>query len=400
METNTKRENMTVQNLTVETRVDQGEFQTEQVLTISSAHFVHDVYSAFLAPLLPLVIEKMSLTLTLAGWLSAFMQLPAILTPFIGHLADKYNLRFLVIIAPALTATAMSAMGLASNYGTLALLLTMAGISSAIFHAPAPAMVGQVSGKRTGKGMSWFMGGGELARTVGPIVAVWVVSSWALEGMFRVVVIGWAASAILFWRFRDVPISARRNGSMQSIIPKLRILFVPLFFILFSRMFMLVCMTTYLPTYMNLNGASLLLSGASLSILELAGFAGALSGGTISDRLGRKPLLMGITILSPLLMITFVNVSGWLLVPVLLSYGFVSISAGPVFLALIQDNFPENRAVSNGLYISMNFLLRSLVMILVGIAGDAIGLPTAFLGSAVFSLFGMFGIFMLPDENG
>jgi FSR family fosmidomycin resistance protein-like MFS transporter len=391
---------MTVQNLTVETRVDKGEFQTEQVLTISSAHFVHDVYSAFLAPLLPLVIEKMSLTLTLAGWLSAFMQLPAILTPFIGHLADKYNLRYLVIIAPALTATAMSAMGLAPNYGTLALLLILAGISSAIFHAPAPAMVGQISGKRMGKGMSWFMGGGELARTVGPIVAVWAVSSWALEGMFRVVVIGWAASAILFWRFRDVPISVRKNGSMQSIIPKLRILFVPLFFILFFRMFMLACMTTYLPTYMSLNGASLLLSGASLSILELAGFAGALSGGTLSDRLGRKPLLMGITILSPLLMITFLNVSGWLLVPVLLSYGFVSISAGPVFLALIQDNFPENRAVSNGLYISMNFLLRSLVMILVGVAGDAIGLQTAFLGSAVLSLFGLFGIFMLPDENG
>jgi MFS family permease len=99
-------------------------------------------------------------------------------------------------------------------------------------------------------------------------------------------------------------------------------------------------------------------------------------------------------------MITFVNISGWLLVPVLLSYGFVSISAGPVFLALIQDNFPENRAVSNGLYISMNFLLRSLVMILVGVAGDAVGLKTAFGGSAVLSLFGLFGIVMLPDENG
>ena len=212
---------MTVQNITVETRVDEGEFQTEQVLTISSGHFVHDVYSAFLAPLLPLLIEKMSLTLTLAGSLSAFMQLPAILTPFIGHLADKYNLRYLVIIAPALTATAMSAMGLAPNYATLALLLILAGISSAIFHAPAPAMVGQISGKRVGKGMSWFMGGGELARTVGPIVAVWAVSSWALEGMFRVVVIGWATSAILFWRLRDIPISARKNGSLQSILAKI-----------------------------------------------------------------------------------------------------------------------------------------------------------------------------------
>jgi FSR family fosmidomycin resistance protein-like MFS transporter len=390
---------MTVQNITVETRVDEGEFQTEQVLTISSGHFVHDVYSAFLAPLLPLLIEKMSLTLTLAGSLSAFMQLPAILTPFIGHLADKYNLRYLVIIAPALTATAMSAMGVAPNYATLALLLILAGISSAIFHAPAPAMVGQISGKRVGKGMSWFMGGGELARTVGPIVAVWAVSSWALEGMFRVVVIGWATSAILFWRLRDIPISARKKGSLQSILPKLRTLFLPLLIISFFRMFMVVCMTTYLPTYMNLNGATLLLAGASLSILELAGFAGALSGGTLSDRLGRKPLLMVVTILAPLLMIAFLNVSGWLLVPVLLSYGFVSISAGPVFLALIQDNFPENRAVSNGLYISMNFLLRSLAMILVGMAGDAFGLQAAFMGSAALSLAGLVGIFMLPSQQ-
>jgi len=217
--------------------------------------------------------------------------------------------------------------------------------------------------------------------------------------MLRVVVIGWATSAILFWRLRDIPVNVRKNGSIQSILPKLRTLFLPIFIISFFRMFMVVCMTTYLPTYMDQKGATLLLAGASLSILELAGFAGALSGGTLSDRLGRKPLLMGITILAPLLMIAFLNVSGWLLVPVLLSYGFVSISAGPVFLALIQDNFPENRAVSNGLYISMNFLLRSLAMILVGMAGDAVGLHTAFLGSAVLSLLGLSGIFMLPAEN-
>jgi FSR family fosmidomycin resistance protein-like MFS transporter len=234
---------------------------------------------------------------------------------------------------------------------------------------------------------------------VGPLVAVWAASLWGLEGMFRVVMIGWAISAILFWRLRDIPVSARKKGSLQSILPKLRTLFLPLFIITFFRMFMLVCMTAYLPTFMSLKGSSLVMAGASLSILEFAGFAGALSGGTLSDKLGRKPLLMGITILAPLLMVTFLNVSGWLLVPVLLSYGFVAISAGPVFLALIQDNFPENRAVSNGLYISMNFLLRSLVMILVGMAGDAFGLETTFMGSAGLALLGLAGIFMLPAED-
>lgn len=104
-------------------------------------------------------------------------------------------------------------------------------------------------------------------------------------------------------------------------------------------------------------------------------------------------------ILAPLLMIAFLSTSGWLLVPVLLFYGFVSISPGPVFLALIQDHFPENRAVSNGLYISMNFLLRSLALLLVGMAGDAYGLQATFMGSALLSLFGLIGIVLLPVEK-
>ena len=162
---------------------------------------------------------------------------------------------------------------------------------------------------------------------------------------------------------------------------------------------MVVCMTTYLPTFIKLSGSTLFLAGASLSILEFAGVMGALSGGTISDKLGRKPVLMVITILAPLLMVTFLNVSGWLVVPVLLLYGFVSLAPNPVFLALIQDNFPENRAVSNGLYISMNFLLRSLVLLLVGMAGDAFGLHATFIWSALLSLLGLVGIFMLPIET-
>jgi MFS family permease len=109
-------------------------------------------------------------------------------------------------------------------------------------------------------------------------------------------------------------------------------------------------------------------------------------------------VLLAATVMASLFMLAFLNVSGWLIVPVLLAYGFVSIAPGPVFLALVQDHFPGNRAVSNGLYISMNFLLRSLAMLLVGVAGDAIGLETAFVGSAFFSLLGVVGILLLPKE--
>ena len=123
---------MTVQNISVASDAAESEFQAEQVFTIASGHFVHDIYSAFLAPLLPLIIERLSLSLTLAGSLSAFMQFPSILTPFIGHLADKYNLRYLVILAPALTATFMSAMGLASIWSDTAMDMSC-GLESVLY---------------------------------------------------------------------------------------------------------------------------------------------------------------------------------------------------------------------------------------------------------------------------
>ncbi|MBL6959591.1 MAG: MFS transporter [Anaerolineales bacterium] len=378
---------------------EENNFQGEQVLVIAGGHFIHDIYSAFLAPLLPLIIEKLSLTLTLAGSLTAFLQIPAVLNPLIGHFADKFSMRFFVILAPAVTATIMSSMGLAPNYFTLALLLFITGISVAAYHAPAPAMIARVSGQRVGKGMSWFMAGGELGRTLGPIIAVWAVSLWSFDGLFRVAVLGWGTSLILFLRLRDTPVNMREKGSLQSIVPKIRPLFLPLAIALFFRMFLAVSMTTYLPIYMRFNGASLWMAGASLSILEIAGVAGALMSGSLSDRLGRKSILLWITVISSLLMLAFLYSADWMLIPILLILGFTSLSSGPVLLALVQDHFPDNRAVGNGIYLTMSSLLRSLVMLLVGMAGDAIGLQSAFFWSALISLLAIPGILMLPTEN-
>lgn len=39
-------------------------FKKSEVFTISSAHMIHDIYSAFLAPLLPLLIEKLGISLS------------------------------------------------------------------------------------------------------------------------------------------------------------------------------------------------------------------------------------------------------------------------------------------------------------------------------------------------
>ncbi len=376
----------------------ENDFQGEQVFVIASGHFVHDVYSAFLAPLLPLIRERLALSLTMAGFLTAAMQLPAILNPVVGHYADKFKPRYLVVWAPAITATLMSVIGLPTNYYILALTIFLAGISVVLFHAPAPAMVARSSGTRIGKGMGWFMAGGELGRTVGPIVAVWAASFWGLEGIYRVAGIGWLTSLVLFTRLKDGPSQKRSIGSLESVKPKLTTLILPLVFIIFFRMFLAVSMTTYLPTYMDIKGASLWMAGGFLAVMEFAGVAGALLSGAMSDRLGRKSILLWVTIISSPLMLAFIYAPQWMLIPILILLGFFSLSTGPIFLAIMQDHFPQNRSLGNGIYLTLSSLLRSLVMILVGVAGDAFGLQLAFIANALIALLAVPAILRLPAD--
>jgi FSR family fosmidomycin resistance protein-like MFS transporter len=162
---------------------------------------------------------------------------------------------------------------------------------------------------------------------------------------------------------------------------------------------MLTALAVYLPTFMSQQGASLWAAGAALSIWELAGIGGALVGGTLSDRVGRKTVLVIAMTTSSLLMFVFLNVSGWLLVPVLLALGFTSLSSTPVMLAMVQEGVSHNRAMANGLFISMTFLVRPIAAFVIGLVGDHFGLPSAFTMSTIIGLLSIPMIYFLPQAD-
>lgn len=391
---------MTTPPLTLpQTRAHEHDFQTDQVLPIVGGHFIHDTYTAFVPPLLPVIIERLSLSLAQAGSLTAILQAPALLNPLIGYLADKTSVQFFVILAPAVTATLISSLGLAGSYWALAALLFITGISVAAFHAPAPAMIARASGRKLGLGMSLFMASGELGRTVGPLLAVWAVSLWTLDGFFRVVVLGWAATALLFWRLHSISAQPAKPGSLRAALPMLRNLFLPLAVLNLFRNFLLEGISTYLPTYFNQEGASLWVGGAALSLLELAGVGGALVSGPLSDRLGRRRTLAIAILGSSLLMVGLLNAQGWLLVPVLLLMGFVALSATPVMLAMVQEQMPDNRAVGNGVFMVVAFLMRTISTLTLGALGDSLGLRLAFYSSAAVNLLALPVILWLPGKR-
>lgn len=380
------------------TPVSEG-FRTWEVLTIAGGHLTHDIFPSFLAPLLPLIIQKLGLSLTLAGSLASFQQLPALINPFLGLLADRGSLRWLIVLTPTVTATVMSLIGMAPSYTILSILLLVSGFSTAAWHTPTPAMIARVSGRQVGQGMSFFMLGGSLAATLGPLLAVAAVSWWGLEGIWRLIPLGVAASAMLYWRTRGItatPSASRANGSWSRSWDALRPVMLPIVGIIIAQGFMVVALSTYLPTFLSLEGASLWQAGSALAIVEMAGALGVLVTGTVSDRLGRRRVLALVLLAAPVLMLLFLSVRGWAIYPALLAVGMTTLSTNPVMMALVQEHSRDHPATANGLYMATTFATKSLIIIAVGAIADRWGLRAAFQWCALLGFAAVGFVLMLP----
>ncbi|MCP4309354.1 MAG: MFS transporter, partial [bacterium] len=126
---------------------------------------------------------------------------------------------------------------------------------------------------------------------------------------------------------------------------------------------------------------------AALSIVEAAGIAGAFTGGWISDHVGRRTVLIFGHLTAPIALLLFLASDGGVRIALLPVIGFTLLAIPPVLMALVQEQFPESRALANGVYLSMNFAIRSIGALVFGAAGDAVGLSTA-MTIAAFATFG------------
>ena len=361
-------------------------FDTPRVALISFSHFVHDAYTSFLPPLLPLIIEKLSLTLSQAGLLSFVMQVPAMFNPFIGLFADNKGVaRWLVILTPALTALPMSLIAMAPSYLFLLVLFFFGGISVALYHVPAPVLVAGYSGPWKGRGMSLFMSGGELARTLGPIAAV-AALSWLGADHFYLILIPALLTSLLLWLTLEPhprKIGHTPASSLKQAFREIRHVLMPLSGILMARACMHASMGIFLGVFVEQQTGSLWYGGAALALYEAFGVAGVLSAGTLSDWMGRRKVLFWALTVAPVALLFFAYVPGIIKIPMMLVVGFSVLSTTPVMLAIIQDNAGKSPAAANGLFMMVSFFVRSLAVVGVGAIGDAAGMENMFAFSAL-----------------
>lgn len=342
------------------------------VFLLSFAHLTHDIYTSYLAPLLPLLIQKLGINVTEASLLDVIRRIPALFNPYLALIVSRKDVRIFTILSPITTAILMSLIGIAPNYIILLILLFLAGVSAQIFHISTPSIVKEVTPKM-GFGMSMFMVGGEFARTIGPLIATAAITLWGLEGLWKTIIFAIIASIFLWWQLSKIKGNFSPKAKQKAnfkIFLEYKKFFLIIAGFMFFQSFAKVFFSFYLPLYLTHIGKSLDKANISLSFFQFFAIIGTFLAGNIADKIGNKKTLIISTILAILSMPLFIFFH--LIYLPLILLGLTLFSTGPVMLSIIHNQ--ENSTALNGVYMMLAFLIPAVVTFLIGVLSDSIGL--------------------------
>jgi FSR family fosmidomycin resistance protein-like MFS transporter len=354
--------------------------QRSRLALVTLGHFLNDSYGSFFAPLLPLLLEKLSLSLTTASGLAAIPSITAaIFQPLYGMASDRIHGRMFILLGPFLSVVCMGLIGVVPHVWLMGLLLLLAGLGSAAFHPQAVAAAGAVSGARKGLGIAVFTFGGSVGFAVGPLAIIGAVRWWGLDRSYYVILPGLLCVLGMLVSLH-LPTGKTDRARTASLVEAFRGAQGPmalLFAIAVLREFTRLAVATFLPIMVAMQGRSLLAGGLTLSLFSLAGAVGGMVGGVLSDTWGRKSVIAVSGLLCVPLLHGVFHTDGLLaLVCLTLAAGTLS-GANSVIIALAQELVPMRAGTASSVVMGLGWGVAGVVLIGFGSVAEVIGVPRA-----------------------
>jgi FSR family fosmidomycin resistance protein-like MFS transporter len=373
----------------------------------TTAHFSIDFFLSFFAPTLPVLITQMGLLKFQAGILNLSLELTALLMPLIGRLADRKDIRKYMVLTPLVSALCMSMLGVIPNFYLLFLILTIGGVNIYFYHAIGPADIAMVNQAALGRLMAIWNNAGQIAFMIGPLVVTAVLTRWSVRQLPWLALLGGAATLALVLIRKNLPEApfkeAARSGSGTSVNRdnKKRILrqFMPIAAITLTISLSHACAYAYLPVYIVEKGASLWMSGLAISLYFGAGVVGNYIGGFLHDRIGAKRVAAISLAGFALLFTAAIYSSGIMQLALIAIMGVFSFMLMPAMMAMLQENNPEDRSLTNGLFLGLIYGVIALAGVVAGYMLDRMPTLTVFDISAALALLSLAFVPWLKDDS-
>ena len=363
---------------------------------MASAHFMVDGYGNIYAPLLPLLIPKLHLSLAAAGTLTMCYQMAASVAQVgFGHIADRWRPRLLVMVGPVVAVTVLSFVGVAPSAPVLAAILIVGGLGAAAFHPPAAALAHRLGGAHRGLAMSVHITGGTLGFSMGPLLFAPAAQHFGLQWTPLLAIPGLVVIAFFLTRVPPIPLHHDGVAGFRALRPYARPLAL-LYIIVVLRTLTSLAFATFVPVMLTGRGLSVGQAGAIAAAYLFASGAGGFFGGPAADRFGPRRVIIWSLVLAAPFMLAAPLLSGWLFIVVLAIGGFFLQSTLPVNVVFGQALAPVSAATVSSLMMGFAWGMGGFSVPLVGAIADHYGIEHTLVGLAFIPLAAAAVAMLLP----
>jgi FSR family fosmidomycin resistance protein-like MFS transporter len=304
------------------------------------------------------------------------------LQPVIGALGGAGRSKAIIVIGMLMMAVLFSSIGFAPNLWVLVPVLIVGALGCSMFHPHAATVAMRMASGRRGLAMSMFTVAGTLGIFLSPKVVPRIAtfsSAWGLKSLIVTMPFGLACAAILFLtpmasRAEEVrggktapPERTEWSGLLAGDLPGLATLVVSA--TLYSLTISGFC--SFLPLMLcGERGMTLVQAGDLLAWLMLAGAAGVLIGGYLSDRVGRWWVIMAAYVVAVPLLYGFLATGGAWSKALLIAGGAVLWAAQPCTITLAQELAPQASRIASGMVMGFAWGMAGFFFPIFGMIAD------------------------------
>ena len=367
---------------------------------VASTHVVVDAYTNIYAPMLPLLIPRLELSLATAGTLAMCFQMANSVSQLaFGALADRWRPRLLIIVGPLLAVVVLSLIGFAASPFTLGAILVMGGLGGAAFHPPAAALVYKLADHRKGLAMSAHLSGGSLGFAAAPVLFAPFIASMGMQWSPLIMIPGLLALA---WTLRQVPEMASPHAHERSTWRTLRPAAAPLtllYFTIVLRTATTYGFMTFTPTLLTQQGFSIAEASTAVSLYLFSSGVGGFLGGPLADRIGARSVIVWSLIASIPFMALAPHLPPLGYTALLAIGGLLLQSTLPISVTFAQTFVKGGAATVSSLMMGFAWGMGSLTVPLIGMGADRFGIRETLAVVAFIPLLAAVLAWRLPERG-
>ena len=363
---------------------------------VALSHLMLEFSNNFLPVAYPMLRAQLGLSYQQVGTIALVGTLAGSLTqPLFGYLSDRWDPRWIIALSIGWIGLFMGLVGFQPSYGLVLLFVGLGGLGSAAYHPAGASLAAEVSQNLKGTAVSVFSVGGNLGSAISPLVVGAALLAVGLRGTAVLIPVGLTFALVFFLYFRNHELE-RNDPTTKANRKVVRGPWLALILVITAvaaRSWVQGALVNFLPEWLQNNGATPEFAAGMVSLLAVSISVGSLSGGTISDRLGRAPIVMfSLALMVPLQGI-FLATNGPLQIIALMGIGVMIGASFPVAILMAQEAWPQAMGLAASLVIGLGWMPAGLGAWTIGFIADQSTLTFALTTLVIVPLLGSLSAF-------